>query len=91
MVVRDGRSGLGVDGVHGRHVAFKEAAEAGCSILEYAPGSAPAAMYQRLAREVMRAAGERVELEVKRETPIVGWLRGLTGRTLAGAAAAHSA
>ena len=74
-----------------QHVAFKEAAEAGCSILDYAPGSAPAGMYRRLAREVLRAAGEQVELEPKRATPLVGWLRGLTGRTLAGATAAHSA
>jgi len=74
-----------------QHVAFKEAAEAGCSILDFAAGSPAAGMYRRLAREVARAAGERVATEPRRQPLLAGLLRSLTGRTLASAADAHGA
>jgi chromosome partitioning protein len=41
-----------------QHVAYKEAAEAGRSILEYQNRGAPANAYRVLAREVARAAGD---------------------------------
>jgi chromosome partitioning protein len=74
-----------------QHVAFKEAAEAGQSIIEFAPGSAAADMYRRVAREVLAAAGEKVVIapEPKRQG-LFGLLRGLTGRTLTGVEA-HAA
>ena len=76
-----------------QHVAYKEAAEVGRSILEHQEQGAPADAYRRLAREVAIAAGdEKVDaLEPRRGGIFAGagrFLRGLTpaGRTLAGAA-----
>ena len=77
-----------------QHVAFKEAAEAGQSIFDFAPGSPPAEMYRRLAREVRLAAGELTVTAAvaPRSTGLFGGLlRGLTGRKLAGAEAAYGA
>jgi chromosome partitioning protein len=75
-----------------QHVAFKEAAEAGCSILDFAPGSSAADMYRRLAREVAAAAGEADLAPAPRRAGMLsGLLRSLTGRTLAGAVEAHGA
>lgn len=76
-----------------QHVAYKEAAEAGRSILEHQQHGGPADAYRRLAREVAIAAGDTaVEVaEARRGGLLAGagrFLRGLTptGRTLAGAA-----
>ena len=82
-----------------QHVAFKEAAEAGVSILEYQRQGAAADTYRQLAREVAVAAGDTsvATLEVRRGGFLAGagrlW-RSLTrshanpeaGRTLARAA-----
>jgi chromosome partitioning protein len=77
-----------------QHVALKEAAEAGRSILEY-QGRGPAAdMYRALGREVARAAGEIVA-EPKRGGVVARlWQRLASageGRTLAGATEARGA
>ena len=80
-----------------QHVAYKEAAEVGQSIMEHQPHGAPADTYRHLAREVAVAAGDTAIQAVtsKRSLFDVGRLwRGLTrgraaaetGRTLAGAA-----
>lgn len=81
-----------------QHVAYKEAAEVGRSIIEHQPHGGPADTYRHLAREVAVAAGETsVEAVSMRRAGLfdVGRLwRGLTrgrgtaeaGRTLAGAA-----
>jgi chromosome partitioning protein len=82
-----------------QHVAYKEAAEAGRSILDHQSRGAPADTYRQLAREVARAAGDESVLAI--EPRRGGFLaeagrffRGLTrgrgsaehGRTLARAA-----
>jgi chromosome partitioning protein len=81
-----------------QHVAYKEAAEAGRSIIEHQNRGAPADTYRHLAREVMIAAGETTPAnEPKRGGIFAGagrFWRSLTrardaapaGRTLAGAA-----
>jgi chromosome partitioning protein len=82
-----------------QHVAYKEAAEAGRSILEHQNRGAPADTYRQLAREVARAAGDQtvLALDTKRGGFLAGagrFWRSLTrgrdaapaGRTLAGAA-----
>lgn len=80
-----------------QHVAYKEAAELGHSIMDHQPHGAPAETYRLLAREVALAAGDTAiqAVSAKRSLFDVGRLwRGLTrgrgsaeaGRTLAGAA-----
>jgi chromosome partitioning protein len=72
-----------------QHVAYKEAAEVGRSILEHQVHGAPADAYRTLAREVAIAAGdEAVEAVQPKRNGLFGFLRGLTpsGRMLAGAA-----
>jgi chromosome partitioning protein len=81
-----------------QHVAYKEAAEVGRSILEYQPRSVAADTYRLLAREVAIAAGDQsvMALDPRRGGLLASagrlW-RGLTGgrdavegRTLVGAA-----
>ncbi len=81
-----------------QHVAYKEAAEAGRTILEHKRRGAPADTYRHLAREVAQAAGDRsaVTAEPRRGgflTEPARWWRNLThsrgaseaARTLAGA------
>ena len=48
-----------------QHVAYKEAAEAGKTILEHKRKGAPADTYRHLAREVAQAAGDRSVLDVE--------------------------
>jgi len=48
-----------------QHVAYKEAAEAGKTILEHKCKGAPADTYRHLAREVAYAAGDRSVLDVE--------------------------
>jgi chromosome partitioning protein len=79
-----------------QHVALKEAAEAGKTILSYQGHGAAADMYRDLAREVARAAGDlSVTLEPRRRGLMADasrFLRGLTGRgTLQGAVEAPGA
>lgn len=82
-----------------QHVAYKEAAEAGRSILDYQNAGAPADTYRQLAREVAVAAGDTsvAALEPRRGGLLASagrWWRNLTrgnsrtetGRTLVGAA-----
>jgi chromosome partitioning protein len=82
-----------------QHVAYKEAAEAGRTILEHKSRGAPADTYRHLAREVALAAGDRsvVTAEPRRGGFLAEagrWFRNLTHsrsaaeapRTLAGAA-----
>jgi chromosome partitioning protein len=76
-----------------QHVAYKEAAEAGLSIIEHQQRGEASDAYRRLAREVAMAAGDEVveAFEAKSSGLFATagrFLRGLTpaGRTLAGAA-----
>jgi chromosome partitioning protein len=82
-----------------QHVAYKEAAEAGRSILDHQSRGAPADTYRQLAREVARAAGDESVLAIEpRRGGLLAeagrFFRGLTrgrgsaehGRTLARAA-----
>jgi chromosome partitioning protein len=82
-----------------QHVAYKEAAEAGRTIIEHQHRGAPADTYRQLAREVARAAGDQsvAAAETKRGGLLAGagrFWRNMTrgrdaaqpGRTLAGAA-----
>ena len=82
-----------------QHVAYKEAAEAGRSIIDYQSAGAPADTYRQLAREVAVAAGDTsvAALEPARGGLFASagrWWRSLTrgnsqtksGRTLVGAA-----
>jgi chromosome partitioning protein len=82
-----------------QHVAYKEAAEAGRSILDHQNRGAPADTYRQLAREVARAAGDETVLAIEpRRSGFFAeasrFFRGLTrgrtsaepGRTLARAA-----
>jgi len=82
-----------------QHVAYKEAAEAGRSIIDHQSRGAPADTYRHLAREVALAAGDRTVManEPKRGGLFAGagrFWRTLThgrdaspaGRTYAGAA-----
>ena len=74
------------------HDAYKEAAEAGRTILEYQTRGAPADTYRQLAREVAQAAGDQSVLAVEPRGGLFSRLwRSVTpghhaGRTLAGAA-----
>jgi len=80
-----------------QHVALKEAAEAGKTILAYQGGGSAAEMYRDLAREVARAAGDlSAQAEPRRRGVIADatrFLRGLTRSrgSLTGAAEAHGA
>jgi chromosome partitioning protein len=84
-----------------QHVAYKEAAEAGRSILEHQPHGAPSDTYRQLAREVAVAAGDTsvAAFEMRKGGLLAGagrLFRGLVklrgnanpepGRTLVGAA-----
>lgn len=84
-----------------QHVAYKEAAEAGRSILEHQPNGAPSDTYRHLAREVAIAAGDTsvAAFETRKGGLLSGagrLIRGLVklrgnanpepGRTLVGAA-----
>ena len=81
-----------------QHVAYKEAAEAGRSIIDYQTHGAPADTYRQLAREVALAAGDTsvAAVEPRRGGLLASagrWWRSLTGgnsqaepRTLARAA-----
>jgi chromosome partitioning protein len=67
------------------HVAYKEAAEHGRSILEHQPQSAAARSYRQLAREVAVAAGETsIEPVVARQGGLLAgagrWFKALAGR-----------
>jgi len=80
-----------------QHVALKEAAEAGQSILRYQGNSAAADMYRDLAREVARAAGDLSATAEPRRRGMMAeasrlW-RGFTRSrgTLTGATEAHGA
>ena len=73
------------------HDAYKEAAEAGRTILEYQTRGAPADTYRQLAREVALAAGDQSVLAVAPRGGLFSRLwrsvtPGHAGRTLAGAA-----
>jgi chromosome partitioning protein len=79
-----------------QHVAFKEAAEAGKSILEFQSRGAAADMYRYLAREVAMAAGDATVAEPRRRGMLAEATRffGRWGRTqgaMTGAAQAQSA
>ena len=82
-----------------QHVALKEAAEAGQSILRYQGRSAAADMYRDLAREVARAAGDLSATAEPRRRGVMAdasrLLRGLgfarARGTLTGATEAHGA
>jgi chromosome partitioning protein len=80
-----------------QHVALKEAAEAGKSILAYQGRGAAAEMYRDLAREVARAAGDlSVSAEPRRRGVVADatrFLRGLTRQrgAMTGAVEAHGA
>jgi chromosome partitioning protein len=68
----------------GQDMAYKEAAEAGVSVMEWAPRSPAASTYRQLAREVMTAAGEAVPEEAPQSGGLLAeLLRGFTGRRLA--------
>jgi chromosome partitioning protein len=74
-----------------QHDAYKEAAEAGRSILEHQIRGAPADTYRQLAREVALAAGDHSVLAVEPRGGLLSRLwrsvvPGNAGRTLAGAA-----
>jgi chromosome partitioning protein len=82
-----------------QHVAYKEAAEAGRSILDHQSHGAPADTYRHLAREVATAAGDKTVMALEpRRAGLFGGASRLwrsltrghanqeTGRTLAGAA-----
>jgi chromosome partitioning protein len=79
-----------------QHVAFKEAAEAGKSILDYQSQGAAADMYRQLASEVATAAGDAMVFEPRRRGGMLAeaarFFRGL-GRTqgaMAGATQTHT-
>lgn len=79
-----------------QHVALKEAAEAGKSILHYQSRGTAAEMYRDLAREVARAAGDLSQTAEPRRRGLMAdasrFIRGLTGRgSLTGAIEAHGA
>lgn len=80
-----------------QHVALKEAAEVGKSIMQYQSGGAAAEMYRDLGREVARAAGDLSPIAEPRRRGMMAeatrFLRGLSrGRgTLTGAVEAHGA
>ena len=61
-----------------QHVALKEAAEAGQSVLRYDSRSSAASMYRDLAREVARAAGDLSVMVEPRSHGMFGFWRNLT-------------
>jgi len=62
-----------------QHVAFKEAAEAGKTILEYQNRGAAADTYRRLAHEVAAAAGDSTLVEPRRQGMFAGATRFFRG------------